>query len=313
MSLSPLMHAGGQWMNWGTLLGGGRVVLYEPPHLDLAEVLDLVERERIVMLSLIGDAAARPLVELLEANPGKWDTSSLRMLGSGAAILTGEMRERLLAALPTVLAINEAVGSSEAPVTALATAVRGAPTIDSLKFTAREGITIVLDDEFKPVEPGSGVEGWLAAGGRVPIGYHNDPEKTAKTFVTVDGKRYSIPGDRALVEADGTIRMLGRGAMCINTGGEKVYPEEVEAVLKVHPSIADALVVGVPDDRFGAKVAAVVATTSPVTLDELQAHCRASLAGYKVPRALTIVDSIERSPAGKPDYKWALEVATVVH
>ena len=310
MSLSPLMHAGGQWMSWGTLLGGGRVVLYEEPHLDLAKVLDLVERERIVMLSLIGDAAARPLVETLEANPGKWDTSSVRMLGSGAAILTSEMRERLLAALPTVLAINEAVGSSEAPVTALATAVRGAPTIQSLAFTAREGITVVLDDDLRPVAPGSGVEGWLAAGGRVPIGYYNDPEKTASTFVTVDGVRYSIPGDRALIEADGTIRLLGRGALCINTGGEKVYPEEVEAVLKAHPSIDDALVVGLPDDRWGQRVAAVVASRESLALEDVQAHCRASLAGYKVPRSIAVVDKVERNPAGKADYRWALEIAT---
>ena len=309
LSLSPLMHAGGQWMGWGTLLGGGRVVLYEEPHLDLAEVLDLVERERIVMVSLIGDAAARPLVEALEANPGRWDTSSVRMLGSGAAILTGEMRERLLAAMPTVLAINEAVGSSEAPVTALATAVRGAPTIQSLAFTAREGITMVLDDDLRPVEPGSGVEGWLAAGGRVPIGYYNDPEKTARTFVTVDGKRYSIPGDRAIYEADGTIRLLGRGALCINTGGEKVYPEEVEAVLKAHPAIDDALVVGLPDDRFGQRVAAVVASSQSLDLDDVQAHCRTSLAGYKVPRSIAVVPKVERNPAGKADYRWATEIA----
>jgi acyl-CoA synthetase (AMP-forming)/AMP-acid ligase II len=309
LSLSPLMHAGGQWMGWGTLLGGGRVVLYDAPHLDLATVLDLVERERIVMVSLIGDAAARPLVELLEANAGNWDTSSVRMLGSGAAILTAEMRERLLAALPTVLAINEAVGSSEAPVTALATAVRGAPTIQSLAFTARQGVTIVLDDDLRPVEPGSGVEGWLAAGGRVPIGYYNDPEKSARTFVTVDGVRYSIPGDRALIEADGTIRLLGRGALCINTGGEKVYPEEVEAVLKAHPAIDDAIVVGLPDERFGQQVAAVVASRQSLALEDMQAHCRDSLAGYKVPRSITVVPAIERSPAGKADYGWATEIA----
>ncbi|MEY2447728.1 MAG: 3-oxocholest-4-en-26-oate---CoA ligase [Acidimicrobiaceae bacterium] len=309
LSLGPLMHASGQWMGYGTLLGGGRVVLYEDPHLDLAKVLDLVERERVVMLSLVGDTAARPLVEALEGSPGRWDTSSLRLLGSGGSILSADMRERLLAALPSVLAINEAVGSSEAPVQALATAVRGAPTIESLKFTAREGITLVIDDDLRPVEPGSGVEGWLAAGGRVPIGYHNDPEKSARTFVTIDGKRYSIPGDRALIEADGTIRLLGRGALCINTGGEKVYPEEVEAVLKAHPAIADAVVVGVPDERWGSRVAAVVASGPALDLDEVRAHCRASLAGYKVPRSITIVDTIERSPAGKADYRWAAEVA----
>jgi acyl-CoA synthetase (AMP-forming)/AMP-acid ligase II len=296
-------------MGFGTLLGGGRVVLYEGTHLDLVEVLDLIERERVVMLSLVGDSGARPLVEALEANPARWDTSSLRLLGSGGSILTSEMRERLLAALPSVLAINEAVGSSEAPVQALATAVRGAPTIESLKFTAREGITLVIDDDMQPVQPGSGVEGWLAAGGRVPIGYHNDPEKSARTFVTIDGKRYSIPGDRALVEADGTIRLLGRGALCINTGGEKVYPEEVEAVLKAHPSIADAVVVGVPDERWGSRVAAVIASDVALDLNAVQAHCRAALAGYKVPRSITVVDTIERSPTGKADYRWAAAVA----
>jgi acyl-CoA synthetase (AMP-forming)/AMP-acid ligase II len=310
LSLGPLMHASGQWMGYGTLLGGGRVVLYEEPHLDLVKVLDLVERERVVMLSLVGDSAARPLVEALEGNPGRWDTSSVRLLGSGGSILTADMRERLLAALPSVLAINEAVGSSEAPVQALATAVRGAPTIESLKFTAREGITLVIDDDLRPITPGSGVEGWLAAGGRVPIGYHNDPEKSARTFVTIDGKRYSIPGDRALIEADGTIRLLGRGALCINTGGEKVYPEEVEAVLKAHPAIADAVVVGVPDERWGSRVAAVVAAGADLDIEHVQAHCRVSLAGYKVPRSVTVVATIERSPAGKADYRWAAEVAS---
>ncbi|MBV9953522.1 MAG: AMP-binding protein [Acidimicrobiia bacterium] len=309
MSVGPLMHASGQWMAFGTLLGGGRAVLYDEPHLDLAKVLDLVERERIVMLSLIGDTAARPLVQALEADPGRWDTTSLRLLGSGGSILTAEMRERLLAALPTVLVINEAVGSSEAPVQALATAMRGAPTVQSLAFTAREGVTIVLDDELRPVEPGSGTEGWLAAGGRVPLGYYNDPEKTARTFVTVDGTRYSIPGDRAVVEADGTIRLLGRGALCINTGGEKVYPEEVEAVLQAHPAIEDAVVVGLPDEQWGQRVAAVVASPDGITSAEVEAHCRASLAGYKVPRTVAVVDHVERNPAGKADYRWAVEVA----
>jgi acyl-CoA synthetase (AMP-forming)/AMP-acid ligase II len=313
LSLGPLVHASGQWMAFGTLLGGGRVVLYEEPHLDLERVLDLVERERIVMVSLVGDAAARPLVEALEAHPGRWDTSSLRLLGSGGSILTAELRERLLAGLPSVFAISEAVGSSEAPVQALAIAVRGAPTVPSLAFQARPGVTLVVDDDHRPIEPGSGVEGWLAAGGRVPIGYHNDPEKSARTFVTIDGARYSIPGDRAIVDADGTIHLLGRGALCINTGGEKVYPEEVESALKSHPAVADAVVVGVPDDRWGQRVGAVVsfvASAAPLSVDELQAHCRDGVAGYKVPRSFVVVDDIERSPAGKADYRWAAALLT---
>jgi acyl-CoA synthetase (AMP-forming)/AMP-acid ligase II len=311
LSLGPLMHASGQWLAFGTLLGGGTTVLYDEPHLDMAKVLDLVEAEHVVMLSLVGDTGARPLVAALEAQPDRWDTSSLRLLGSGGSILSAEMRERLLACLPSVFAVTEAVGSSEAPVQAIALAKRGEPTIPSLAFQARVGVTLVVDDDMQPVAPGSGESGWLAAGGRVPLGYHNDPVKTAATFVTIDGARYSLPGDRALVEADGTIRLLGRGALCINTGGEKVYPEEVEAVLKSHPDIADAVVVGVPDDRWGQRVAAVVELRDGAqvpSLDALQSHCRSSLAGYKVIRTLAVVDEVPRSPAGKADYRWAARV-----
>jgi acyl-CoA synthetase (AMP-forming)/AMP-acid ligase II len=311
LSLGPMMHASGQWLALGTLLGGGKIVMYDQPHLDMTEVLDLVERERVVMLSIVGDAGARPLVAALDHYPGRWDTSSLRLLGSGGSILSGEMRERLLASLPSVFAISEAVGSSEAPVQAIALARRDEPTIPSLAFQARPGVTLVVDDDLRPVVPGSGRSGWLAAGGRVPLGYHNDPVKSAATFVTIDGARYSLPGDRAEVDADGTIRLLGRGALCINTGGEKVYPEEVEAVLKSHPDIADAVVVGVPDQQWGQRVSAViepVAAAVPPNLAAVQAHCRGTLAGYKVPRSLAVVDAIERSPAGKADYRWAAEV-----
>jgi len=311
LSLGPMMHASGQWLALGTLLGGGKVVMYDEPHLDMVKVLDLVERERVVMLSIVGDAGARPLVAALDEHPRRWNTTSLRLLGSGGSILSGDMRERLLAVLPSVLAISEAVGSSEAPVQAIALARRDEPTIPSLAFQARPGVTLVVDDDFRPVAPGSGRSGWLAAGGRVPLRYHNDPVKSAATFVTIDGARYSLPGDRAEVEADGTIRLLGRGALCINTGGEKVYPEEVEAVLKAHPDIADAVVVGVVDQQWGQRVSAVIepvpGATVP-TLDAVQTHCRASLAGYKVPRSLAVVDVIERSPAGKADYRWAAEV-----
>jgi len=311
LSTGPLMHASGQWLALGTLLGGGKVVLDVEPHFDPEHVLDLVERERVVMLTLVGDAGALPLLDALDAHPGRWDLSSLLLLGSGGSILSGATRLRLLAALPNVFAINEAVGSSEAPVQAVAMATRTGPPIASLEFKAREGITLVVDDDLRPIEPGSGREGWLAAGGRVPIGYHNDPDKTARTFVTIDGRRYSLPGDRATIDVDGTVHLLGRGALCINTGGEKVYPEEVEAVLKAHPGVADAVVVGVPDERWGQRVAAVIAAadgTAP-TLEDVQAHCRSSLAGYKVPRSVTVVDRVPRSPAGKADYRWAADAA----
>src|SRR5207302_10907893 len=152
--------------------------------------------------------------------------------------------------------------------------------------------------------------GRLATTGRVPVDYYNDPGRSARTFIEIDGRRWSLPGDMATVDADGTIHLLGRGSMCINTGGEKVYPEEVEAVLKAHPNIDDAIVVGLPDDRWGQRVAAVVASRDAIDLDDVQAHCRSSLAGYKVPRTIAVVDEVERNPAGKADYRWALEVAT---
>jgi acyl-CoA synthetase (AMP-forming)/AMP-acid ligase II len=279
--------------------------------MDLARVLDLVERERVISLNLVGDAHAVPLLEVLRANPGRWDTSSLRLLGSGGSMLSAHAKEGLLAALPTVLAISEAVGSSEAPVEAISITTRAAAPAPSLHFTARpEGA--VLDDELQPVEPGSRVVGRLATRGRVPVGYHNDPAKSASTFVDIDGERWSVTGDMAVVEADGTIRLLGRGSMCINTGGEKVYPEEVESVLKTHPDVADALVVGRPDDRFGEQVVALVeardGTAVAPSLDALQTHCRGRLAGYKLPRAVYAVEHIKRTPSGKPDYDWARSV-----
>jgi acyl-CoA synthetase (AMP-forming)/AMP-acid ligase II len=172
--------------------------------------------------------------------------------------------------------------------------------------------TVVLDDDMNIVEPGSGVVGRMARGGNVPLRYHKDPEKSAATFVNVNGRRFSISGDSAIVEADGTMTLLGRGSVCINSGGEKIYPEEVEAALKAHEAVFDAVVVGVPSERWGEQVAAVIEARPDhsVTLEELDAHCRLHIAGYKVPRELHLVDRIERSPSGKPDYRWAKSVAT---
>ncbi|HWW54834.1 MAG TPA: acyl-CoA synthetase, partial [Acidimicrobiales bacterium] len=198
------------------------------------------------------------------------------------------------------------IGSSEAPVQGVAIAQAGPQT--TLRFAVRE-ITTVLDDDLHPVTPGSGVIGRLATRGHVPIGYYNDPVKTASTFVEIEGVRWSLPGDMAIVEADGSIRLLGRGSLCINTGGEKVYPEEVEAVLKAHRAVADALVIGAPDERWGEHVVAIVAADGPPpALEELQVHCRAHLAGYKVPRHLCLVEEVRRSPSGKADYEWARSI-----
>jgi len=312
ISLGPLIHASGQWGAFGTLLGGGRLILYSDRHMDMARVLDLIESERIGMLTLVGDASARPLLEAVEADGGAHDTSSLLLLGSGGSILSGDVKDGLMAALPSVRAILEAIGSSESPAQAIALVTRDAPATASLTF-APKAETMVVDDSLRPIAPGSGQAGRLATTGRVPVGYHNDPERSARTFVEIDGKRWALPGDMAMTDADGTIHLLGRGSMCINTGGEKVYPEEVEAVLKTHTKVADAVVVGVRDERWGERVVAVVSASAAgetLALDDIDEHCRRHLAGYKVPRALCVVDEVVRTPAGKPDYRWAKDIAS---
>jgi acyl-CoA synthetase (AMP-forming)/AMP-acid ligase II len=256
-------------------------------------------------------ASARPLLDTLAAYPGKWDTSSLVLVGSGGSILSGDAKIALLDALPSVRALIEGIGSSESPSQAVALTTRAGGRSSSLTFAAKAE-TMVVDDDLQPVPNGSGIVGRLATRGRVPIGYHNDRERSARTFVEIDGVRWSLPGDMATIDADGTVHLLGRGSMCINTGGEKVYPEEVEAVLKQHPAVADAIVVGTSDEKFGQRVVAVVAArdgASAPDLVALQDHCRAHLAGYKVPRGLHVVDAVERTPAGKPDYAWAKQVA----
>lgn len=307
LALGPLMHASGQWSALGTLLGGGKVVLYGEPHVSMELVLDLIERERVNACNLVGDASARPMLDALTAEPERWDLSSLRLLGSGGSIMSGGVKDGLMAAIPSVLAIVEGIGSSESPAQAVAVTTRSGAPSASLTFAAKAE-TIVVDDALRPVAPGRGVVGRLATRGRVPLGYYKDPERSAQTFVEIDGERWSLPGDMATIDADGTVHLLGRGSLCINTGGEKVYPEEVEAVLKVHPDVADAVVLGAPDDRLGQRVVAIVMPTPgrrAPDLGTLQTHCRTQLAGYKVPRVLHVVDEIARTPAGKADYTWA--------
>jgi 3-oxocholest-4-en-26-oate---CoA ligase len=309
-ALGPLMHVSGHWSAWGAMLSGGRTVLHPSRQMDAETVLTVVQHERVTMLTIVGDSMGLPLVETLEANPGRYDTSSVLMLGSGGSIMSGDVKDRLMVGFPSAMMITEAIGSSESPAQALSTTIRGQGPAQTLRFTADERTT-VFDDDLRPVEPGSGAVGRLATMGRVPMGYYNDAEKSARTFVTVDGVRWALPGDMASIEADLTIRLLGRGTLCINTGGEKVYPEEVEAVLKSYDRIVDAVIVGTPDSRFGERVAAVVEPVPglPPTLDEVQDYCRAHLAGHKVPRQLFIVDKVPRTPSGKADYTWAKEVA----
>ncbi len=311
MSLGPLAHASGQWLALGALLGGGTTVLYDAETMDMAHVLELVERERVGMLTLVGDATGRPLLDHLLAHPGATDTSSLRLLGSGGSILSGDVKDGLLAALPSVAAVLEAIGSSESPSQAVSVVRRDEPPSHSLKFAAKAE-TMVIDDDLRAIAPGSGVVGRLATRGRAPLRYHKDPERSARTFVEIDGERWTLPGDMATIDADGNINLVGRGSLCINTGGEKVYPEEVEAVLKAHPAIADALVIGVADEKWGQRVVAVVAPSegaAPITIEDVRTHCRAHVAGYKAPREMHVVESVHRNAAGKPDYAWAADIA----
>jgi acyl-CoA synthetase (AMP-forming)/AMP-acid ligase II len=283
------------------------------PRFDPHDVWATIARERCNVIMITGDAMGRPLIEALEEDPTRHDLSSLLSVASSAAVFSPVVKDRFLELVPNAL-IVDAIGSSEGGHNGMVaiekgkTAMKGGgPTVAPFRDA------VVLDDDLRPVEPGSGVVGRLARGGNIPLGYYKDEEKTAATFlIAADGKRYVVPGDMAAVEADGSVTLLGRGSVCINTGGEKVYPEEVEAALKAHADVFDAVVVGVPDDRWGSKVAAVVQPRAGATpsLDDLSTHCRTLLAGYKVPRQLHLVDEVVRSPAGKPDYRWAADVAT---
>jgi len=298
----PLMHVSASWGAFNSFFGGGKVVLLAPGRFDPVEAWEAVGRERVTVVTVVGDAMARPLLDALAAEPDRFDVSSLFVFASGGAILSPAIKAEIGRLLPDVIVIDS-FGSSE-------TGVAGSRSAGAERFTV-DANTAVLDDSLQPVAPGSGAVGRLARRGHVPLGYYKDEAKTRATFVEADGVRWVLPGDMATVEEDGTVVLLGRGSGSINTGGEKVFPEEVEAVLKGHPAIYDALVVGVPDDRWGERVAAVVQTRSgtDVTIDDVQAHARAELAGYKVPRDLVLVDEIQRGPNGKPDYRWAKQHA----
>ena len=300
LATPPLMHSSAHWLAFQTLFTGGKLVMTPLGRFDPATVWDLITRETVAVLVVVGDAIARPLVEELEAGGGRYDTSNLWVIGSGGAPLSESTKQRLLELLPGRM-IADGFGSSE-------TGVLGAK--QGATFVVNEQ-TSVLDDDGIEVKPGSGVVGRLARRGHIPLRYHKDPEKTAKTFVETGCVRWVLPGDMATVEEDGTITLFGRGSLTINTGGEKVFPDEVETPLRDHPAVADAVVVGVPDDRWGERVVAVVQPKpgAAPTLEDLQMHCRELVAGYKVPRGLVLVEKVIRTPAGKPDYRWAKEEA----
>lgn len=311
LSAPPLMHGAAQWGALRFFFEGATVSFIRK--FSPEAVFDEIERSKVSTLIITGDAMARPLVETLAANPQRWDLSSLFVLSSSAVTFSPSLKEQFLELLPDII-IVDAIGSSEGGMNGMVIQTKGetishsggGPTVKAGRNTT------VLDDNLRQVEPGSGIVGKLARSGNIPIEYYKDPEKSAKTFlVDEQGTRWSIAGDMATLEADGTITLLGRGSVCINSGGEKIFPEEVEHVLKAESGVYDVLVVGVPDDRWGQAVCAVVQPREgiEVTLESLQDHARNHLARYKVPKHLVIVDSIVRSPSGKPDYPWASELA----
>ena len=296
---APIIHGNAQVAALAGLFGGDTIVLL--PQFDAHEIWRAVERRKVNLLVIIGDAMARPLVEAYSA--GGYDSSSLLAISSSAALFSPVVKDACAAALPNVV-ITEAIGSTETGFAGLSFVIAGAPQRGGPTVTPGPD-TIVLDDAGRPAGPGH--VGRLARGGHVPLGYYKDPAKTAAMFAEVDGKRYAVPGDLARVEADGTVTLLGRGNTCVNSGGEKIFPEEVEGALKSHAGVFDALVIGVPDERLGQRVAALVQPREGRDLDlaALQAHLRGQIAGYKVPRSVWLVDSIGRGPSGKPDYGWA--------
>jgi len=300
---APLIHGAAMWGALIAMFSGGKAVLQPGRSFNAKRVCELVARERPHSMALVGDAMALPLIDELVANPGAYDMSGLFVIASAGAVLSDSVQKRLNEVLPNSYVMNN-FGATETGHQGAAAADKGFEGRTSFNMDAN---TNVFDEDFKPVVKGSGKVGRLARTGRLPVGYYNDPVKTAATFRVIDGARWVLPGDFATIEADGRVTLLGRGANCINTGGEKVFPEEVEEVLKSHPDVYDALVVGVDDPRWMQRVAAVVSPRpgKTPTLEELQAHCRKLIAGYKVPRDLRLVESVSRMPSGKPDYAWA--------
>jgi fatty-acyl-CoA synthase len=304
----PFMHGAAHWVAFNMWhVGGTLIVQSNPRRLDPDDIWSTVERERVNALTIVGDAFGRPLLDGLAKRD--YDLSSVRLLTSSGAILSAALKGEFLRAIPG-LRILDALGSSESGLQASQISRAGgkASTGD---FVLAEDNVILREDLSEVVPPGSDEQGWLARRGFVPLGYYRDAEKTLRTFPVVNGVRYSVPGDRAIAEADGRLRLLGRDSVTINSGGEKIFAEEVEQALKHHPSVYDAVVVGTPHPRWGQQVTAIVALREGTrsSEDELRSAAEAHIARYKLPRAFVFVDQILRSPSGKADYRWAKQKA----
>ncbi|MFE3292204.1 acyl-CoA synthetase [Rhodococcus sp. NPDC059234] len=304
--LPPLIHTSALMPTFTALLSGNAVI-YDPKF-DAARTWELVGRHRPTAMVITGDAMGRPLVEAFRGSGA--DTSSLAVVASGAALFSGSVKDAFFDALPNLM-ISDSVGSSETGFGGIGFATKGLDQHGGPKVGSHRH-TVVVDDENRVQAPGSGAEGWLAKIGPVPLGYYNDPVKSAEIFREVHGlpdgrsRRAVVTGDRARIEDDGSVTLLGRGNMVINTGGEKVFAEEVEAVVKAHPDVYDAIVVGVPDERWGKRVAVVMRARDGLPdFESIEKHARSQLAGYKIPRSFWIVPDVERTPSGKPEYRWA--------
>ncbi|CRK54308.1 Long-chain-fatty-acid--CoA ligase FadD19 [Rhodococcus sp. RD6.2] len=299
--LPPLIHTSAMMPTFNAFFSGNTVIM--TPKFDATRVWELVAEHRPQVMVITGDAMGRPLVEEFHKQDG--DTSSLAVLASGAALFSGAVKDAFFEAMPNLM-ISDSVGSSETGFGGIGFATKGLEQHGGPKVGANR-YTVVVDDDNRILPPGSGGEGWLAKLGNVPVCYYNDPVKSAEIFREVDGGRAVVTGDRARIEDDGSITLLGRGNMVINTGGEKVFAEEVEAVVKAHPDIYDAIVIGVADERWGSRVATVVRLRDGVDADfeSIEKHTRSQLAGYKIPRAFWITSDVARTPSGKPDYGWA--------
>lgn len=307
--IPPMIHGGAQWATFHSLFGGGKVVMI--PEFSGHGVWQAIDKHKINLIFITGDAMARPMLDaLIEGNPETgqpYDLSSLYVMASSAALFSPALKDQFLELLPNRM-ISDSIGSSETGFGGLSIVAKGATHTGGPRVKI-DASTEVLDEDGNPVQPGSGQVGILARRGHIPLGYYKDEAKSAATFKEFNGIRYAIPGDFARVEEDGTVTMLGRGSVSINSGGEKIYPEEVEGALKTHPEIFDALVVGIEDERWGQRVVAVVQCRggNRPTLEELRPMLTQEIAPYKQPRSVWFVDEIKRSPAGKPDYRWAKE------
>jgi fatty-acyl-CoA synthase len=308
LAIPPFMHGAAHWAAFSMWHVGATVIVQsEPRRLDPDDVWSTIERERVTATTIVGDAFARPLLDQLESKD--YDLSSLKLMTSGGAIFTAELKREFLARLPG-LRINDNLGSSESGFQAQqrSTAKTGARPA---RFDLSSDAVVVSDDSSRVLPPGHEGTGYLAKSGPVPLGYLGDPEKTARTFPVIDGVRYSVPGDRSRHEADGSLTLLGRDSVTINSGGEKIFAEEVEQALKHHAAVYDVLVVGTPSERWGQQVTALVrlrGSEAPGD-DALRAVASEHVAAYKLPKAFVYVDAIERAPSGKPDYAWARRAA----